>query len=137
VAAGDDIAVAVVAEMVGEAAWHTACPMRRLPRWYPRCRRRSYSLPGRRRYSLVPGRDEGSTRRAPCITRRLAQHPTERGPEMARGQFEMIDIVEVLQRWHAGRPKSVVASSVGIDDKTVRKYVAPAEAAWRRVARRW
>lgn len=41
----------------------------------------------------------------------------------------MIDIVEVLQHWHAGRPKSVVASSLGIDDKTVRKYVAPAEAA--------
>lgn len=41
----------------------------------------------------------------------------------------MIDIVEVLQHWHAGRPKSVVASSLGIDDKTVRKYVAPAVAA--------
>ena len=41
----------------------------------------------------------------------------------------MIDIVEVLQHWHAGRPKSVVASSLGIDAKTVRKYVAPAEAA--------
>ena len=25
----------------------------------------------------------------------------------------MIDIVEVLRHWHAGRPKSVVASSVG------------------------
>ena len=48
---------------------------------------------------------------------------------MARRQFEVIDIVEVLQHWHAGRPKSVVASSLGIDDKTVRKYVAPAEAA--------
>ena len=41
----------------------------------------------------------------------------------------MIDIVEVLQHWHAGRPKSVVAVSLGIDPKTVRKYVAPAEAA--------
>lgn len=41
----------------------------------------------------------------------------------------MIDVVEVLQHWHAGRPKSAVASSLGIDDKTVRKYVAPAEAA--------
>ena len=48
---------------------------------------------------------------------------------MARRQFEVIDIVEVLQHWHAGRPKSVVASSLGIDDKTVRKYVAPAERA--------
>lgn len=39
----------------------------------------------------------------------------------------MIDIVEILQHWHAGRPKSVVASSVGVDAKTVRKYVRPAE----------
>lgn len=41
----------------------------------------------------------------------------------------MIDVVEILQHWHAGRPKSVVASSVGVDAKTVRKYIAPAEAA--------
>jgi transposase len=41
----------------------------------------------------------------------------------------VIDVVEVLQHWHAGRPKSVLASSLGIDPKTVRKYVAPAEAA--------
>jgi hypothetical protein len=27
----------------------------------------------------------------------------------------MIDVVEVLQHWHAGRPKSVVASSLGVD----------------------
>lgn len=46
---------------------------------------------------------------------------------MARRQFEVIDVVEVLQHWHAGRPKSVVASSLGIDPKTVRKYVAKAE----------
>ena len=32
---------------------------------------------------------------------------------MARRQFEVIDIVEVLQHWHAGRPKSVVAASLG------------------------
>ena len=36
----------------------------------------------------------------------------------------MIDVVEILQHWHAGRPKSVVAASVGVDPKTVRKYVA-------------
>ncbi len=48
---------------------------------------------------------------------------------MARRQFDVIDVVEVLQHWHAGRPKSVVATSLGIDPKTVRKYVAPAEAA--------
>ena len=41
----------------------------------------------------------------------------------------MIDVVEILQHWHAGRSKSLVAASVGVDRETVRKYVAPAEAA--------
>ena len=41
----------------------------------------------------------------------------------------MIDIVEVLQHWHAGRKKAVVASSLGVDRGTVGKYVAPAVAA--------
>ena len=40
----------------------------------------------------------------------------------------MIDVVEILQHWHAGRPKLVLAASLGVDPKTVRKYVAPAEA---------
>jgi hypothetical protein len=48
---------------------------------------------------------------------------------MARRTFEMIDVIEILQHWHAGRPKTVVAASLGVDPKTVRKYVAPAEAA--------
>src|SRR3954470_9461394 len=48
---------------------------------------------------------------------------------MARRTFSVIDVVEVLQHWHAGRPKSVVASSLGVDAKTVRKYVATVEAA--------
>lgn len=41
----------------------------------------------------------------------------------------MIDVVEILQHWHAERPKSVIADSLWVDVKTVRKYVAPAEAA--------
>lgn len=41
----------------------------------------------------------------------------------------MIDVVELLQHWHAGRSKTDVAASVGVDRGTVRKYVAPAEAA--------
>jgi transposase len=48
---------------------------------------------------------------------------------MARRTFDMIDVVEVLQHWHAGRSKADVAASVGVDRGTVRKYVAPAEAA--------
>ncbi len=41
----------------------------------------------------------------------------------------MIDVVEVLQHWHAGRNKTEVGASVGVDRGTVRKYVAAAEAA--------
>jgi transposase len=48
---------------------------------------------------------------------------------MARRSFEVIDIVEVLQHWHAGRPKAVIAESLGVDRKTIGKYVAPAVAA--------
>jgi len=40
----------------------------------------------------------------------------------------MIDVVEILQHWYAGRSKTDVAQSVGVDRGTVRKYVAPAEA---------
>jgi hypothetical protein len=48
---------------------------------------------------------------------------------MARRSFDVIDIVEILVHWHAGRPIAVVAESLGTDRKTIRKYVAPAEAA--------
>ena len=41
----------------------------------------------------------------------------------------MIDVVEILQHWHAGRPKAEVGASLGVDRGTVRKYVAKAEAA--------
>ncbi len=47
---------------------------------------------------------------------------------MARRSFQVIDVVEILQHWHAGRPKTTVAASLGVDVKTVRKYVAKAEA---------
>jgi hypothetical protein len=48
---------------------------------------------------------------------------------MARRAFDVIDVVEILLHWHAGRPKSVIADSLRVDAKTVRKYVAAAEAA--------
>jgi len=48
---------------------------------------------------------------------------------MARRTFEVIDIVEILVHWHAGRSKNEIAASVGVDRKTIRKYVAPAEVA--------
>jgi len=48
---------------------------------------------------------------------------------MARRTFEVIDIMEILIHWHAGRSKNKIAASLGVDRKTTRKYVAPAEAA--------
>ncbi len=40
----------------------------------------------------------------------------------------MIDIVEILTHWHAGRNKAEVARSLGVDRGTVAKYIAKAEA---------
>jgi hypothetical protein len=48
---------------------------------------------------------------------------------LARRTITVIDVVEVLEHWYAGRPKSVVATSLGMDVQTVRKYVSPAEVA--------
>jgi len=41
----------------------------------------------------------------------------------------VIDVTEVLMHWHAGRSLSGMAESLGVDRKTIRKYVAPAVAA--------
>jgi len=41
----------------------------------------------------------------------------------------MVDVTEILEHWYAGRAKVEVARSLGVDAKTVRKYVAAAEAA--------
>lgn len=38
----------------------------------------------------------------------------------------MIDISEILVHWHAGRSKSEIAESLGLDRKTISKYTAPA-----------
>jgi transposase len=45
---------------------------------------------------------------------------------MTRRSFDVIDVVEILQHWHAGRAKTQVAESVGVDRGTVRRYVARA-----------
>ena len=39
----------------------------------------------------------------------------------------MIDVVEILTHWQAGRNISEIARGLGLDRKTVRKYLAPAE----------
>jgi transposase len=48
---------------------------------------------------------------------------------MARRTFDVIDVTEILMHWHAGRSKNEMAQSLGVDRKTLRKYLAPAEAA--------
>ena len=48
---------------------------------------------------------------------------------MARRTFTVVDVVEILTHWYAGRAKVEVARSLGVDPKTVRRYVAAAEAA--------
>ena len=62
----------------------------------------------------------------------------------------MVDVAEIYEHWYGGRAKVEVARSLGVDAKTVRKYVAAAEAAglapggppvsaerWRALAREW
>lgn len=41
----------------------------------------------------------------------------------------MVDIIEIYVHWYAGRSKSQLGASLGVDRKTVRKYLALAEAA--------
>ncbi|MFE9558145.1 hypothetical protein ACFYOD_32225 [Streptomyces sp. NPDC006703] len=40
----------------------------------------------------------------------------------------MVDITEIYINWYAGRSKSALAASLGVDRTTVRKCLAPAEA---------
>ena len=41
----------------------------------------------------------------------------------------MIDVTEILVHWHAGRSLNEMSQSLGVDRKTIRKYVTPAAAA--------
>src|SRR5271167_1768719 len=43
--------------------------------------------------------------------------------------MKVIDVAEILEHWHAGKKMVELSSSLGVDPKTVRKYVAPARAA--------
>jgi hypothetical protein len=69
---------------------------------------------------------------------------------MARRTFNVIDVTEILVHWHAGRSQSEVADSLGVDRKTVKKYLAPAigagivpgdeprtQAQWQELVRGW
>ena len=41
----------------------------------------------------------------------------------------MIDLIEIYVHWYAGRSQAQIAESLGLDRKTVRKYLAPVAAA--------
>jgi hypothetical protein len=69
---------------------------------------------------------------------------------MARRTFDVTDVAEMLAHWHAGRSLNDMSQRLGVDRKTVRKYVAPALAAgiapggparteqeWRRLVLGW
>jgi hypothetical protein len=69
---------------------------------------------------------------------------------MARRTFDVIDVTEVLMHWHAGRSLLSMSESLGVDRKTIRKYIAPAvaagigpggpakpEAEWQELVREW
>ena len=62
----------------------------------------------------------------------------------------MIDVTEILVHWHAGRSLNEMSQSLGVDRKTIRKYIAPAlsagiapggparsEGEWQDLVREW
>ena len=55
--------------------------------------------------------------------------PSGDGGPMARRTFDVIDVAEILVHWHAGRSLNEMSGSLGVDRKTLRKYIAPAVAA--------
>jgi len=48
---------------------------------------------------------------------------------MARRTFDVVDVTEIFIHWYAGRSLNEVSVSLGVDRKTIRKYLAPAVAA--------
>lgn len=69
---------------------------------------------------------------------------------MARRTFDVIDVTEILVHWHAGRSLNEMSQSLGVDRKTIRKYIAPAveagivpggppkgEGEWQDLVREW
>ena len=48
---------------------------------------------------------------------------------MARRTFDVVDVTEIFIHWYAGRSINEVSASLGVDRKTIRKYLAPAVAA--------
>lgn len=47
---------------------------------------------------------------------------------MSRRTLDVVDLVELFVHWEAGRSQVQISESLGLDRKTVRKYLAPAVA---------
>jgi len=47
---------------------------------------------------------------------------------MGRRSFDVVDLTELFVHWEAGRSQVQIGESLGLDRKTVRKYLAPAVA---------
>ena len=47
---------------------------------------------------------------------------------MDRRSFDVVDLTELFVHWEAGRSQVQIGESLGLDRKTVRKYLAPAVA---------
>src|SRR6266576_77368 len=77
---------------------------------------------------VIPQRDDERVARAGVLA--LDRHPRfttgDRGVRLARRTFDVTDVTEILVHWYAGRSQSEVATSLGVDRKTIKKYVAPA-----------
>ena len=43
-------------------------------------------------------------------------------------EVTMVELIEVLRLWHEGLPKKRIAARLGLDPKTVRRYLAAAYA---------
>jgi hypothetical protein len=48
---------------------------------------------------------------------------------MSRRTLDVVDLVELFVHWVGGRSQVQIGESLGLDRKTVRKYLAPAVAA--------
>jgi hypothetical protein len=56
----------------------------------------------------------------------LSSSDPDKENNQMRRTFTVVDIVEIMNHWYAGRSVTEVARSLGLDRKTVRRYIDPA-----------
>ena len=54
---------------------------------------------------------------------------SQSGNRRAAQSLDVVDLVELFVHWEAGRSQVQISESLGLDRKTIRKYLAPAAAA--------